>query len=55
MEVIIDFELPPFISHMGYISTELSRVKEKKSLLMHFVHFSAFPELFRFMHVNYGV
>lgn len=30
MEVIIDFELPPFISHMGYISTELSRVKEKK-------------------------
>lgn len=30
MEVIIDLELPPFISHMGYISTDLSRVKERK-------------------------
>lgn len=30
MEVIIDFELPLFISHMGYISTELSRIKGKK-------------------------
>lgn len=45
MKVIADFKLPPFICHMGYISTDLSRNNSKKKLLMHFMHFSVFPGL----------
>lgn len=45
MKVIADFKLPPFISHMGDISTDLRRNNNKKKLLMHFMHFSVFPGL----------